>query len=246
MSAFTCTQFLNLNLKDISSMSTTVTLDAACFGRQDLNLFIESLETISRLEKERHERRQLRREQRLQQARITEIANERCSSPTPRAEEAVDEPLLYLEAKCIPYAVSGHIFAQGDNTPCPEYNMCDDEAYGSASYSARSSVTYCSCVGISNLDIDSGESEGKRKPFVHASSQAKPKNRYSSTRSRIINLVLKRNRAKPALIEHLQRQGHCDTLSSENISHQFPRLTTSQKRSAEHSFLDKALRYLTL
>ncbi|KQS61777.1 uncharacterized protein LOC26526484 [Drosophila erecta] len=246
MSAFTCTQFLNLNSKDVSSMSTTVTLNAACFGRGDLNLFIESLETISRLEKERHERRQLRREQRLHQARMTALADERCSSPTPTAEEAVDEPLLYLEAKCIPYAVSDHLVAQSDSTPCPEYQMCDDEAYGSVSYSARSSVTYCSCVGISSLDSDSGESEAKWVPLVHPSSQAVTRNKCSSTRSRIINFVLKRNDAKPTFAKHLQQQGHSDTLSSENIGHQLPRLTTSQKRSAEHSFLDKALRYLTL
>ncbi|KRJ98773.1 LOW QUALITY PROTEIN: uncharacterized protein Dyak_GE28861 [Drosophila yakuba] len=242
MSALTCTQFLNLNLKDVSSMSTTVTLNAASFGRRDLNLFIESLETISRLEKERYERCQLQREQRLHQARKTALAHNRCSSPTPTADEAVDEPLLYLESKCIPYAVSDHLVAESDCTPCPEYHLRDDEAYGSVSYSARSSVTYCSCGGISTLDSYSGESEVKRIPSVHPTSQAITQNKYSSTRSRIINFVLKRNKAKPTFAEHLQGQGKCDTLFSENISHQFPRLTTSQKRG----FLDKALRYLTL
>ncbi|XP_043645206.1 uncharacterized protein LOC122614654 [Drosophila teissieri] len=246
MSALTCTQFLNVNLKDVSSMSTTVTLNAACFGRRDLNLFIESLETISRLEKERHERCQLHREQRLHQVRKTALADNRCSSPTPTAEEAVDEPLLYLESKCIPYAVSDHMVAQSERTPCPEYHTCDDEAYGNVSYSARSSVTYCSCGEISTLDSDLGESEVKRIPIVHATSQAITQNKYSSTRSRIINFVLKRNRAKPTFAEHLQRHEQCDTLSSENISHEFSRLTTSQKRSPEYNFLDKALRYFTL
>jgi len=52
MASYICTQFLNLNVNDLPSKTTTFTLNAGLFEQRDLNLFIESLETISRLEKE--------------------------------------------------------------------------------------------------------------------------------------------------------------------------------------------------
>ncbi|KAH8361071.1 hypothetical protein KR084_003920 [Drosophila pseudotakahashii] len=225
MSTYTCTQFLNSCAKALPSISTTFTLNAAHFGQSDLNLFVDSLKTISRIEKERYERRQHRREKKLQQARMTELKDERCSSPTPSADEAADEPLLYLEAKCIPYAVSE------PRAPClPEYCTYDDEAYGS--------VSYCSCVGISSQDSDSTESGVSclhPGAFVRPRSVVITRSKNLSTRSRIINMVLKR--------EYPKTSYH---LASEVTPAQNRGLTTSRKSSPEPTFLDKALRYLTL
>ncbi|XP_016989807.1 uncharacterized protein LOC108052007 [Drosophila rhopaloa] len=239
MSTYTCTQFLNLNLKDLPSMSTTVTLSAAHFGQRDLNLFIESLETITRLEKKRHELWQLRQAQKLQQSRIQELKDERCSSPS--AEEAADEPLLYLEAKCIPYAVSDSLNVESMYLAgLPEYYTCVDEAYDSGSLSPRSSVIYCSCGGNPSLDSvsdESGVSGSVSKPPVRPRSHVI---KHRSTRSRIISMVLKREYAKTPVEYQKSEQCKKDRL------HQYPRLTITPKNSTEQSFLDKALRYLTL
>ncbi|XP_044249617.1 uncharacterized protein [Drosophila takahashii] len=241
MPAYTCTQILDAYAKDLPSISTKFTLNAAHFRQRDLNLFVDSLETISRLEKERDERRQHRREQKLQQARMNELKDERCASPTPSADEAADEPLLYLEAKCIPYAVSEA------RAPCmPEYCTYDDEAYGSVSHSARSSVSYCSCVGISSQDSDSAESEVSGLhigAFVRPRSVVITQSKHTSTRSRIINMVLKREYPKTPYTEHLE---FCGPAESEATRDQNRRLTNSRKSSPEQTFLDKALRYLTL
>ncbi|XP_016992719.2 uncharacterized protein [Drosophila takahashii] len=234
MPAYTCTQILDAYAKDLPSISTKFTLNAAHFRQRDLNLFVDSLETISRLEKERDERRQHRREQKLQQARMNELKDERCASPTPSADEAADEPLLYLEAKCIPYAVS-------EPRALPEYCTYDDEAYGSVSHSARSSVSYSSCVGVSSQDSDSAESEVSclnTAAFVRPRSVVITQSKHTSTRSRIINMVLKREYPKTPYTEH--------PAASEVNRDQNRRLTNSRKSSPEQTFLDKALRYLTL
>ncbi|XP_016961892.1 uncharacterized protein LOC108032534 [Drosophila biarmipes] len=246
MASYICTQFLNLNVNDLPSKTTTYTLNAARFQQRDLNLFIESLETISRLEKERHERRQLRKEKKLQQARMTQLEDERCSSPTPSADEAADEPILYLEAKCIPYQVSEPLSPpKMDSTPgLPEYYTCDDEAYGSVSPSARSSVTYCSCAGVASQHSDSRESglsvsptPPQLRPRSVVISQSQSKHR--STRSRIISMVLKKEYGKCP--ENLQTRD-----ISEDIREEYRGRSTISKNSPEPSFLNKALRYLTL
>ncbi|SPP86182.1 uncharacterized protein LOC117588057 [Drosophila guanche] len=253
------TQFLSLNEKVSTSTSTTTfTLDAARFGQRDLNLFIESLETISRLEKERHERRQRRRQQKLQQARIAELEDERCVSPTPSAEEAIDEPLMYMEAKCIPYAVSEAMPAAHKSSHLPpDYYSCDDEAYGSAAHSPRSSVTYCSCGGLSSINSGSSESGiygavSQSPPPLRPRSQVITQPKHRSTRSRIISMVLKREYVKAPSAEHLEQKERCDRLLTETLQHQYQLSTKSRQAiacsegSAEERFLDKALRYLTL
>jgi len=245
MASYICTQFLNLNVNDLPSKTTTFTLNAGLFEQRDLNLFIESLETISRLEKERHERRQIRKEKKLQEARMSELEDERCSSPTPSADEAADEPILYLEAKCIPYSVSEPLNAKVDSTPgLPEYYTCDDEAYGSVSPSARSSVTYCSCAGVSSQHSDSQESglsvspsPPRVRPRSVVISQSQTKHR--STRSRIISMVLKKEYSKCP--ENLLPRD-----ISEEIREQYRGHPTVRKHSQEPSFLNRALRYLTL
>ncbi|XP_017036599.1 uncharacterized protein dunk [Drosophila kikkawai] len=255
MSTFTCTQFLNLGEISPAKMATTYTLDASHFGRCDLNLFVDSLETISKLEKERHERRQRRREQKIQKERMAELEDERCTSPTPSAEEAVDEPVMYLEAKCIPYAVSSAPPAH-TISGMPEYYTCDDEAYSSASQSPRSSVTYCSCGGISSLDSDSAESgvcDINSPPPLRPRSQVITQPKHRSTRSRIISVVLKREFAKAPLDERHEKAKCYDRPLSDTISRQYGRLFSKSRRgiaclqgSPEERFLDKALRYLTL
>ncbi|XP_020809487.1 uncharacterized protein LOC110185131 [Drosophila serrata] len=252
MATHTCTQFLSLSEISPAKTATTFTLDASHFGRCDLNLFIDSLETISKLEKERHERRQRRREQKIQKERMAELEDERCTSPTPSADEAADEPVMYLEAKCIPYAVSSALPVLTE-PGMPEYYTCNDEAYSSASQSPRSSVTYCSCGGISSLDSDSAESgvcDISSPPPLRPRSQVITKPKQRSTRSRIISMVLKREYAKAPLAE---KSKHCDHLLSDTISRQYGGLTTKSRRgiaclqgSPEERFLDKALRYLTL
>ncbi|XP_017060362.1 uncharacterized protein LOC108100805 [Drosophila ficusphila] len=237
MATYTCTQFLNLDEMELPSKVTTVTLNASCFGQCDLNIFIESLETIARLEKERHERRQLRREKKRQLARMAELNDQRSSSPTPSADEAVDEPLLYLEAKCIPYAVSDAPNVQRATTPgLPEYYTCDDEAYGTGFHSPGSSVTYCSCNDPWSQDSDSAESGvygSVSVAPVRPRSQMATKSENRSTRSRIIRMLMKREFANTPLTEHQQQaEPRCKY--------------SSRKLSTEQSFLDKALRYLTL
>ncbi|KRF98414.1 uncharacterized protein Dwil_GK28239 [Drosophila willistoni] len=260
-----CTQLLSLNQK--SASMTTFTLDASRFAQKDLGLFMESLETISRLERERHERRQRRREQKIQQARIAELESERCVSPTPSAEEAVDEPVMYLEAKCIPYAISEELPMQknfnsnSSSKRISDYYSCDDEAYGSVNQSPRSSVTYCSCGGISsNQDSDSAESgiygqtsSSASPPPLRPRSQVISQPKARSTRSRIISLVLKREYAKAPSAEQLDQPERCDRMVNETIKHKFDQLSSKSRRgiafgqgSAEERFLDKALRYLTL
>ncbi|XP_030377123.1 uncharacterized protein LOC115626015 [Scaptodrosophila lebanonensis] len=249
---YTCTQFVSFTQPTsyTTSTSTTYTLDAARFGQRDLSLFIESLETISRIERERHERRQRRREQKLQQARMAELEVEsrRSRSPTPTADDAVDEPLMFLESKCIPYVESEAISKE-----TPDYYSCDDEAYGSGAHSPRSSVTYCSCggSGISSGSTDSTESGvfGSTPP-PQSELSSKPKHR--SARARIIDMVLKRDRAPSA--EALDQTVGCEDLLNETIRQQYDNMDKKSRRrgfacmqgSPEERFLDKALRYLTL
>lgn len=257
MATYTCTQFVNF-MEPIScgTVSTTYTLDAARFGQRDLSLFMESLETIARIERERHERRQSRRKQKLLEERIAELENERSVSPTPSAEEAVDEPIMYMEAKCIPYAISESLpVAEKSN---PEYDLCDDEAYGSANQSPRSSVTYCSCAGVSNTGLDSDSAEsgiygGSTPPPLRPRSQVISKPKARTTRSRIISMVLKREYAKSPSVETLQHSERCEHLLNSTIKHQYDQMSSKSRRgiacsqgSAEERFLDKALRYLTL
>ncbi|EDW02963.1 uncharacterized protein LOC6562722 [Drosophila grimshawi] len=248
MATYTCTQYVNFaDPASIGKMSTTYTLDAAHFGQHDLGLFIESLETIERIERQRHERRQRRREQKLREARIAELESDRCVSPTPSAEEAVDEPLTYLEAKCIPYAISEALPIIAE-TGSPTYDVCDDEAYGSANQTPRSSVTYCSCAG--GLDSDSTESGiygGSTPPVpLRPRSQviSKPKNR--TTRSRIISMVLKRDYAKAPSTESLGHKMHCGRHQLNQMSSKARRGIASSQSSVEECFLDKALRFMTL
>ncbi|KAH8245643.1 hypothetical protein KR032_011258, partial [Drosophila birchii] len=247
-----CAQFFSLSSAKIA---TTFTLDASHFRRCDLSLFIDSLETISKLEKDRHERRQRRREQKIQKERMAKLDDERCTSPTPSADEAADEPVMYLEAKCIPYAVSSALPVQTESG-MPEYYTCDDEAYSSASQSPRSSVTYCSCGGISSLDSDSAESgvcDINSPSPLRPRSQVITHQKHRSTRSRIIRMVLKREYAKTPLADHYKKSKPCDRLLSDTIKSQYGRLTNKYRRgiaslqgSSEERFLDKALRYLTL
>ncbi|XP_030555706.1 uncharacterized protein LOC115759030 [Drosophila novamexicana] len=258
MATYTCTQYVNfMDPTSYGAISTTYTLDTARFGQHDLGLFMESLETIARIERERHERRQNRRKQRLQEARIAELENERSVSPTPSAEEAVDEPLMYMEAKCIPYAISEALPVPEKSAP--DYDVCDDEAYGSAHQSPRSSVTYCSCAGISSTGLDSDSAESgiygtsSPTPSLRPRSQAISKPKQRSTRSRIISMVLKREYAKAPSAETVHHSEDCDHLLNSTIKQQYDRLSSKSRRgiacpqgSAEERFLDKALRYLTL
>ncbi|XP_034472729.1 uncharacterized protein LOC117780347 [Drosophila innubila] len=258
MASYTCTQFVDFAapISYVNGMtSTTYTLDASRFEKRDLCLFMESLETIARIERERHERQQLRRQQKLQKARIAELESERCPSPTPSVEEAVDEPNIYLESKCIPYAVSDSL-PVARKSPS-DYDFCGDEAYGSADHSPRSSVTYCSCAGVSNSGLDSDSAESGvyagSPPPLRPRSQVITKPKHRSTRSRIISMVLKRDYAKAPSAETLGHSERCDHLLNSTIKHQYDHLTTKSRRgiacsqgSAEERFLDKALRYLTL
>ncbi|XP_017076552.2 uncharacterized protein LOC108111544 [Drosophila eugracilis] len=160
MPTYNFTQFLGLSGQDQSSVSTSIiNLNALNFGQRDLNLFIESMEIISRIEKERNTRRKIRRAQKIQHARMTQLKKERSASPTPSAEMTTDEPVLHLEAKCIPYAVSDFLTVQKSNNQesnpgLPEYYICDNETKGNGLLSARSSITYCSCDGIFSLDFE--------------------------------------------------------------------------------------------
>ncbi|KPU74637.1 uncharacterized protein Dana_GF27870 [Drosophila ananassae] len=260
MASYTCTQFLNLNESCIMSSSTTFTLDAVHFAQKDLNLFIESLETISRLEKQRYECRQRQREHKLQQERIAKLEDERCRSPTPSAEEAVDEPILYLEAKCIPYAISDNLNTQKQPVAeSPEYYTCNDEAYGSATQSPRSSITYCSC-GVEELhsmaydSAESGVYGTPSPPPVRPRSQVITKSKRRSTRSRIINMVLKRDCCKTPIspCQSHKKKDKC-VFSDEIIRGHYEHFTSRSRQgiayqvnSPEESFLNKALRYLTL
>ncbi|XP_017133333.2 uncharacterized protein LOC108149927 [Drosophila elegans] len=233
MSTYICTEFLSLNLKDLPSMSTTINLNVAQFTQRDLNLFIDSLESISRLQNKRHELCQLRQAQKLHQIRMTDLDDERCSSPTFSADEAFDEPLLYLEDKSISYAVSDALNVESFNIPgLPENYTCGDEAYDSSSYSPRSSVTYYSCDGVScpdSLSAESGVHFSVSAPPVRPRSQVITRPKHRSTRYRIISMVLKREYVKTPNSEHAKQneEGQKDN-------------------SKEKSFLDKALRYLTL
>ncbi|KAL7739282.1 hypothetical protein ACLKA6_008747 [Drosophila palustris] len=256
MENYTCTQFVDFTEPiSFGVTTTTYTLDAARFCKRDLGLFMESLETISRIERERHERRQRRRQQKVQQARIAELEDERCPSPTPSAEEAVDEPNIYLESKCIPYAVSDSL-PVARKTPS-DYDFCGDEAYGSADQSPRSSVTYCSCDGVSSTGLDSDSAESGvyagSPPPLRPRSQVITKSKHRSTRSRIISMVLKREYAKAPLTMPVNQSESCDHLLNSTIKHQYDHLSSKSRRgiacsqgSPEERFLDKALRYLTL
>lgn len=246
MTTYMYTQVVNLSDMSPAKMATTFTLDASNFGQCDLHLFIESLETISSLEKERHERRQRRREQKLRKERMAKLEDERCTSPTPSADEAADEPVMYLEAKCIPYAVS-------DAPPAykisgiPEYYTCDDEAYSSASQSPRSSVTYCSCGGISNIDSESAESgivDFTSAPRLRPRSQVITQPKPRSKRSRIISMILKREYTKMPIVDHQAEGKRCDRLLDDTIKSR--RGIACLEDTPEERFLDRALRYLTL
>lgn len=270
MVSYTCTQFVNFAepLSYVNgTMSTTYTLDAARFSKKDLKLFVESMETISRIERERHERRQIRREQKLQEARMALLEEEqqqeeregRCISPTPSAEEAVDEPNMYMEAKCIPYAISDPL-PISPKKGSSEYDLCaSDEAYSSANQSPRTSVAYCSCSSQDSDSAESGFCAGTPPPLRPRSQViTKPKNR--TTRSRIISMVLKREYAKApssdTLETPLSREEHelsKEHLLNSTIKHQYETMTSQSRRgialeqnSPEERFLDKALRYLTL
>ncbi|XP_017087959.3 uncharacterized protein dunk [Drosophila bipectinata] len=220
----------------------------------------ESLETISRLQKERHERRQRHREQKLQQARIAVLEDERCRSPTPSVEEAVDEPIMYLEAKCIPYAISDNLQNQKQTVAeSPEYYTCNDEAYGSATQSPRSSITYCSCSGEELLSIgydstESGVYGSTSPPPVRPRSQVITQPKRRSTRSRIINMVLKRDCSKTSMFPcHSHDHKDKDVFTNVAVQEHYEHLKSRSRRgiafqidSPEESFLNKALRYLTL
>lgn len=266
MVSYTCTQYVNFAepLSYVNgTMSTTYTLDASQFGQRDLGLFIESLETISRIERERHERRQRRRDQRVREARIAQLQEEqeqegRCVSPTPSADEAVDEPIMYMEAKCIPYAISDPLPISPKKDSL-EYDLCaSDEAYSSANQSPRNSVAYSSCTG---LDSDSGAESGVyagTPPPLRPRSQVITKPKTRTTRSRIISMVLKREYAKaPSVPETLghseEEEQRTEHLLNSTIKHQYDKLSAKSRRgiaceqnSPEERFLDKALRYLTL
>lgn len=254
MDSYTCTQFVNF--AEPSScvngrMSTTYTLDAASFTKPDLNLFMESLETIARIEQKRHEHRQQRRMQKLHEARIAQLEEEqqqeeeeerRNISPIPSAEEAVDEPTIFMEAKWIPHVISGSL-PISPKKGSSEY----DEAYSSANQSPRNSVSSCS-----GHDSDSGEScfcAGTQPPLRPRSQViTKPKDR--TTHSRIISMVRKLEYAKAPSSEtvetplsHEEHQLSREQLLNSTIKQHYEKLSALEQNLR---FLDKALNHLTL
>ncbi|KAH8409972.1 hypothetical protein KR009_003412 [Drosophila setifemur] len=241
MASYTCKQYLSLG-ETTQMTATTFTLDASHFGQCDLNLFIESLETISRFEKKRYERK-------LHQERILELDNERCPSPTPSAEEAVDENVMYLEAKCIPYVVSDvKTIHKNISSARSEYYNCSNGYDNTTAYSPLSSVTYCSCDAISSQDSDSAESGVygmTSPPPLRPRSQVITQPKDRSTRSRLISMVLKQESLS---VEQLKPKDIGEHIRGA-IRQQYSRLMIKSRRGKplpEERFLDKAMRYLTL
>lgn len=252
MDIYTCTQFVDFSepLSYVNGTKSTVyTLDATCFTKHDLNLFMESLETIARIKKERLEHRQQRRMQKIHEARIAQPEKQQLEeedrhniSPIPSAEEAVDEPIMLMEAKWIPHVISDPL-PISPKKGSSEY----DEAYGSANQSPRPSVSSCS-----GQDSDSTEScfYADTPPPLRPRSQVitTPKNR--ATHSRIISMMLKRKYAKAPSTETMETSLSHDAhqiskkqLLNGTINHQHEKLSALEQNLR---FLDRALSQLTL
>lgn len=251
MDSYTCTQFVDFAepLSYVNgTISTIYTLDAACFTKPDLNLFMESLETIARIKRERLERRQQRRMQKIHEARIAQLKEQQLEeeerhniSPIPSADEAVDEPIMLMEAKWIPNISDPLTISPKKG--CGEY----DEAYGSANQSPCTSVSSCS-----GQDSDSTEScfySGTPSPLRPRSQViTTPKNR--ATHSRIISMMIKREYTKALSTETMETPLSNEThqiskkqLLNRTIKHQHEKLSALEQNLR---FLDKALSQLTL
>ncbi|XP_061388111.1 uncharacterized protein LOC133323169 [Musca vetustissima] len=183
------------------------------FSPHDLNLFVESLETIRRLTIEKQERKQQRKAAQLAKAArtfntLTRIHSESCLDRS-SADEIEEEPaIMHLENKKVP------------STPDSQRSQYDESYFSapnSAQSSPRNSVIYNqqlnkdsdgSLLSIT-ISTDSEESGvfpigASSQDLYDAAAQNSPirprsklvnKKRSLSTRSRLIGLVLKKETA---------------------------------------------------
>lgn len=260
------------------------------FSPHDLSLFVESLETITRLTREKEERKEQKKLLKLSNMhkkfstlpRISSMST-LDSSTSNSADEIDEEELLLLENKKVP---------KSPESQRSEYDESYFSAPNSAQSSPRNSVIYQQQLSKnssqSTLSIittsDSEESgvfpigsshqslyEQQQTNTIRPRSKVINKSRSLSTRSRLINLVMKKETVPSveliscrALDEYetleMYEQEQQQMLQAELVqeSEKLARFSTLHMKkksrqgfacpdgSSEERFLDKALRYLTL
>lgn len=191
------------------------------FSPHDLNLFIESLETIQRLTIEKEERK----EQEKVKQMIKKTSNRFCStlaricsestldrSTGPSADEGEDETLLHLENKKVPSTPDSQR-SQYDETYFSAPNSNESSPRNSVIYKQKLSTNSSGSSLSINISSDSEESGvfpiGRSTPDlfepqntpIRPRSKAVTKTRSLSTRSRLIGLVLKKESAKTSGVQ---------------------------------------------
>lgn len=201
------------------------------FSPHDLNLFLESLDTISRLTKEKHEKQEQQKVATLKSisrkyntlSRIGSESSLNSSRTIPSSEEGDDELMMLLEVKKVP------------KTPDSQRSEAEDGAYFSApssnQSSPRNSVMYsketsrCSSPFFTSDSDESGVFPiGESNSNICASLENTPmrprskvitKTRSISKRSRLIGLVRKKEAKKTPTVQLLSHRalGEYETLN---------------------------------
>ncbi|XP_055901822.1 uncharacterized protein LOC129938352 [Eupeodes corollae] len=190
------------------------------FSLSDLSIYVDSMETLSRIERERHERRQRRRNNKLKIKSVVEV------HPAPRTINNNEDSSEEEQHQTKPCPISKQQLRMklfGSNTKLSSMMVAsssDENYFSGASESSEGKNDQHqqqqqqqpktnfmdSNDGIATLPPDSGtESEsGNFKLRPRSFAMTNPK--YRSTRARIIGLVLKREYANGGSLDELEQQ----------------------------------------
>lgn len=219
-------------LPAIAEETSQMTINTAHFAPRDLSLFIESMEIIARLEREKEQRKHNKLNKKVKSDMHSDYAasSTDCSVSAPSTDEAEDEPVLHLEAKKLPATPYKNLdfdetyFSgtdEGSRSSSPRCSQIFDKISNSTAYS--SSPIYASCLNTNKALSDSEESGvfpiGESTDYecitpLRPRSQVitkKPKSR--TIRSRIISMVLKRD-----YVHHKNEDKYDNSCSSSTVS----------------------------
>lgn len=234
-------------------------VNSSDFSPRDLQIFVDSLETISRLEQARNERRQRRKVKKTASAKrmVTNL-----DASIVGCTEDDDATSLYQSSE------SDYIY---------------DETYFGLSSQGQTSTTY-SNITTDSLRSDATSDSEESGVFLDQTSEShvyenidpiRPRSKNvshakgKSLKSRLIALIMKKQYVRPAapsvemlssttIGEETEETEIYDRVVNDVIQHQFvknskkgktkytPSKKPNQTTNAEEKFLDKAMRFLTL
>ncbi|XP_005186605.1 uncharacterized protein LOC101900394 [Musca domestica] len=230
------------------------------FSPHDLNLFVESLETIRRLTIEKQERKQQKKAAQLAKAArtfntLSRIHSESCLDRS-SADEIEEEPIMHLENKKVP------------STPDSQRSQYDESYFSapnSAQSSPRNSVIYNQQLNkdsdgsLLSITISTDSEESGVFPIggstqdlyepqpvpIRPRSKLVNKKRSLSTRSKLIGLVLKKETSHKKSQPRVQLIS-CRPLDEYETLEMYEQEQQQQLNNVLHAETEKLSRFSTL